>query len=347
MKFLDYNSFKYLNDARHIHYPAEIVQRKLPINIKENDQKYFEKEFVKHVSKSHIYELRNVQINHRGYVIRKDHILTESTYNNSIYHRELKWHQYKALLKKKTFIKNAIIGFDEYSNSKGFHYLCESLPRIYSVKDKLSDYVLLFPFVNANFSNYVKQTLSKLEINQFHFIRKEEIIHCNNLLFVERLAPTGNYRDPVMKEINWSFTDQRSNHFPKRKILYIDRNNSSSRKCLNNDHVRELLGHYNADSIKIEKYDFGEQLKILQDYSIILGIHGGGLSNMLFMNPNSKVIEIRNENDLKNLCYFSLASALDVDYFYLRANSTSDSNNANLKVDIDKLASLIEDAISC
>ena len=40
---------------------------------------------------------------------------------------------------------------------------------------------------------------------------------------------------------------------------------------------------------------------------------------MLFLNENKDVIEIRGSGDYKNNCFYSLSSALDLNYYYFLA----------------------------
>lgn len=67
---------------------------------------------------------------------------------------------------------------------------------------------------------------------------------------------------------------------------------------------------------------------------------------MLFMPDGTKVIEFRKKNDDHNNCYFSLASALNLKYYYMLCepvNETEDAYTANIKVQPNRLQQLIEE----
>jgi len=49
---------------------------------------------------------------------------------------------------------------------------------------------------------------------------------------------------------------------------------------------------------------------------ILIGVHGAGLTNMLFMKENSNILELRRKDDDHNNCYFSLAAACKHKYWY-------------------------------
>ncbi len=68
--------------------------------------------------------------------------------------------------------------------------------------------------------------------------------------------------------------------------------------------------------------------------------HGAGLTNMLFMKAGGRVLELRHESDRINNCYFTLASALELDYLYQTCTPVvqgEDPHTADLRVDAEKL----------
>ena len=68
----------------------------------------------------------------------------------------------------------------------------------------------------------------------------------------------------------------------------------------------------------------------------LISNHGAGLTNMLFMQAGTSVLELRRENDGHNNCYFAQASALNLKYYYQLCKSENDDTDtytANLIVD--------------
>ena len=58
---------------------------------------------------------------------------------------------------------------------------------------------------------------------------------------------------------------------------------------------------------------------------------------MLFMNKNSKIIDIRDPRDNIKNAFFSMASELEIEYYYMERENNSNQVN----IDPDKLDSLI------
>lgn len=93
---------------------------------------------------------------------------------------------------------------------------------------------------------------------------------------------------------------------------------------------------------------FKEQVALFSETSILLSNHGAGLTNMLFMPAGSNVIELRKKNDDHNNCYFSLASALNLKYYYQQCeplNKDEDAYTANLIVEPSELSFLLKEVI--
>jgi capsular polysaccharide biosynthesis protein len=69
--------------------------------------------------------------------------------------------------------------------------------------------------------------------------------------------------------------------------------------------------------------------------------HGAGLTNMLFVRGGGRVLELRHRADNVNNCYFTMASALGLEYFYQTCPSddpSGDPHTAHLRVDPGALA---------
>jgi capsular polysaccharide biosynthesis protein len=92
--------------------------------------------------------------------------------------------------------------------------------------------------------------------------------------------------------------------------------------------------------VHFEELSFMEQATLCSRAHFLIGNHGAGLTNMLFMASGGSVLEFRKKADAKNNCYFSLASALGLDYFYQTCSSDTpeeDPNTADIIVDVSAL----------
>jgi capsular polysaccharide biosynthesis protein len=76
--------------------------------------------------------------------------------------------------------------------------------------------------------------------------------------------------------------------------------------------------------------------------NMLVGLHGAGLTNMMFMPTQSRVLEIRNYGDSHNNCYFTLASEFGHRYFYIQSHGDNGNTQAaNFTVDLHALDSVL------
>tara|TARA_Y100000589_G_C27147811_1_gene627618 strand:+ start:112 stop:1074 length:963 start_codon:yes stop_codon:yes gene_type:complete len=94
----------------------------------------------------------------------------------------------------------------------------------------------------------------------------------------------------------------------KRSITFILR--KTTRKIQNIRYVKRKLRNYkNIRYIYLEDYSIDEQLRIISNTDILIGLHGAGLTWCVFMKNNSLLIELYpeyfNTDNYSNLCKLS------------------------------------------
>ena len=75
--------------------------------------------------------------------------------------------------------------------------------------------------------------------------------------------------------------------------IIISRSSSNTRRWLNEEECVQELNSIGFQQIDPSKMSLSEQIKVFLSAEVILGTHGAGLTNLMFSNPGSKVIEIR------------------------------------------------------
>jgi hypothetical protein len=100
--------------------------------------------------------------------------------------------------------------------------------------------------------------------------------------------------------INYSFKNKK-----KIKYVLVSRKNSS-RNLLNEEELYEKIKDYGFQRYYFDELSKLDQIEISFHAKIMIGYHGSGLTNLIFMKPNSSVIDIVNEHyqnpGIKNLC---------------------------------------------
>jgi capsular polysaccharide biosynthesis protein len=107
---------------------------------------------------------------------------------------------------------------------------------------------------------------------------------------------------------------------PGRKI-FISRNDTASRRILNESSLSSLLDKHGFETITLTGRPLSDQIQLFAEASHVIGVHGAGLTNILFSNQHCRVIEIL-PPFVATKAYWLLASALGQSYSGLIAEDS-------------------------
>lgn len=117
--------------------------------------------------------------------------------------------------------------------------------------------------------------------------------------------------------------------------LYTQRAGAAHKRQLHNQReVETVLRHFEFEFVEADKVGFAEQVNIFSDASVIIGLHGAGLSNMMYAKPGALVIEISDLIDFPNPYYYALACELGHRYAHLECRTIFDETRAPLYRDL-------------
>ncbi|MEH7502243.1 glycosyltransferase family 61 protein [Neobacillus drentensis] len=106
----------------------------------------------------------------------------------------------------------------------------------------------------------------------------------------------------------------KSKRTPKR--IYISRGKASTRNVVNERELISLLKKYKFTTVYLETMSVVEQIRLFHEAEVIIGAHGGGLTNLTFCQPDTKVLELFSPHYV-HTCYWILAQHVQADYYYL------------------------------
>jgi capsular polysaccharide biosynthesis protein len=203
----------------------------------------------------------------------------------------------------------------------------------------MDDHVVLLPEPWARF-DYIRDSLKLLGHNAM-FSSAPVVV--GELMLPSHTAPTGNFNQDFLDRVRERLlaASPSSASAPTRKV-YISRRHAASRAIENEDEILPLLSEYGFEIHHMESYSLPEQLSLMSETKYLLGPHGAGLTNMLFMPTEGSVLEIRARGDAHNNCYFSLASAIGHRYFYALAEpQIPDLSRTSFHIDVAELRSVL------
>lgn len=196
-----------------------------------------------------------------------------------------------------------------------YHCLFQIAPKIWELvrngyEVKQLDYFLLELFDN----NYQNEILSELQIPKEKIVdlKKFRYVRANELM----ILPFFYKPEPwICNNLRATFLTP-DNILPKKRI-YISRNRSKIRKLINEFELISLLGAFNFDIVFTEGMTIREQAKIFNSADVIISPHGAALANIVFCDPETKIIELRAESHDNGLgeVYQHLSSICNLRHF--------------------------------
>lgn len=217
-----------------------------------------------------------------------------------------------------------------------FHWFMEVLPKILVIERQAKEFVLMLPD-----TPYVRSVgldsllLLGVEFADIVWMRRGEFYTVPDLYYSTRVAAPGQVDDELMKELNRRFRGGRPGG---RKRYYISRSEARIRKVLNEAELEPILNEFGFETVRPENLSLSEQIDMFAECESLIGIHGAGLTNCLFMAPSGNVVELRKREP--NYGYWHLAASVGHKYYYYHGESDSDvsliGNGCNLTVTIDE-----------
>ena len=243
------------------------------------------------------------------------------------------------------FYDSAVWLHDEWSTNY-FHWLCDVLPKIYLMQcyflGKLP--IMLISSALAKLP-YVTESLQLLGVNWKEY-EIPHITHIKKLYTIPTIAPSGNYNSKLIQLLSYKLR-QLSNCCANPEVdkYFIRRLPCQRRAIINDQEVVSAVSKYGFRVINLDTVSFRQQISLFTNTCSLVGVHGAGLANMLFMRPGNNIFEIRRKNDSLNNCYYSLSSSLKHHYYFMEANETIDDTRNSLEavsVDISVLTRILD-----
>lgn len=289
------------------------VKRYLPTLIKGYAGASFEHELIRDIG--------------RSYIFIKHNRISLAAILFSIYH-EKTFITIKYLIKillqirQLSIIKcRKVIVATDHNSAGYFHWYLDVLTRL-TLLEEYKEYTLLLP-KNYNKNTYIIESLDFMGFN-YNFVDGGSILLKADVITAIFEYPSGNYNPEIVKGLRNKLYIQKD--IPNR-LVYISRAKAQRRRMISEENFTEKLIKLGFEVIYCENLSFYETRSLFSSVRILIAQHGAGLTNMLFMQPKATVIEIRKLGDEHNNCYFSLASALDINYEYCTTKEMGGHND--------------------
>jgi hypothetical protein len=299
------------------------IARRPPANLDERDDDLFRDAYRYSTFDAKLSQFENASVSADSVIYTRFVLRPESLYRQG----DAGYYRFRYLTKKLLKARKVRLGGDrthllatDQESIGHFHWLTEVLPRLWLVKDRANDLVLMLPD-----SSYVRKFgLATIEILGLSFkdivwMDGGTLYRVPKLVHVSKVCQTGQMDDEIMQELNRIFVRGKSRGNRK---LYVSRAKAGFRKIVNEAELEERLKAYGYEVIQPDDWSLERHIAVFSECDTLLSIHGAGLTNCLFMPPGGKVVELRKREP--NYGYWHLAESIGHEYFYYHGIPDSD-----------------------
>ena len=203
--------------------------------------------------------------------------------------------------------------------------------------------------VNASDSSYQAETLETLGIPQDKILESRCNLHITaDKLIVPSISYDGSgavskWKCEYLKQTFLNEQQPLNTDYSER--IYITRQQASYRRIVNDEEVIKYLEKFGFRSVKLETMSVAEQASCLAAAKVVVAPHGGGLTNLVFCSPGTKVIEIFSPLYVP-YCYWMISNLCGLEHYYLIVDLVDDGTptkplHKDMQLDLNSLEKLL------
>jgi capsular polysaccharide biosynthesis protein len=259
----------------------------------------------------------------------------------------------KLLSKTTRKIDGTVAYLSNVESSNYYHWMCRTLPlvRVYQQFFDLQE-IDFFYVGDSELKDFHKESLTRVGVKPAQIL--QEACTADRILAAISTR-TRQFGSAPVVQANYDFSrglfrqEIETNAATQRHRIYVQRGDVKRRKVINESQVIEHLSAYNFIPVRMDDKTLLEQVQIFSQAEMIVAPHGAALSNLLFIQPETKVIELIPCGYVNN-CFYALSNYAGADYFYLQSEAIEqkqalDEHYLDLYVNIKKLDAILQQAL--
>lgn len=239
-----------------------------------------------------------------------------------------------------------------------YHWLVDGVPRLLDLIDDGIDFEK-YPLIMPPLEHFHRQLLDTLGISsesQVVIVGKDDWCHVGDCVFPTldfpfaarglddySTHPNGSMLRRIRERILARLPRTAAASTNASKRIYISRAKATKRKLTPESEaaVRTILESRGFQTICLEELPWPEQVRLLENADFVVGVHGAGLTNILFA-KSLTLLEL--QNPLEARAYFAvIARELNMRYTYSIGKLHGHSNNFdNITIDPKSLSDLLD-----
>jgi hypothetical protein len=231
-----------------------------------------------------------------------------------------------------------------------YHWVFDTIPKLCLLKKsgmfKSVDYFLVptykFPYAKEYLEHFGITEDKIISEDTHHHIQADSLMVCSDI----------RINDHQPKWVGDFLFNSFFRNFLKgqkrNKLVYIARGDAArNRKLLNESALAELLQNFGFEIHFLSKISVLEQARLFNSAAVIVAVHGGGLANLVYCEPGTKLLEIFPDQYVRHY-FYDLAQKRGVLYQYVLCESErqvsglNEGEAVNLTADIQAVGRKVE-----
>ncbi|MGB7347448.1 MAG: glycosyltransferase family 61 protein [Pirellulaceae bacterium] len=339
---------------------ARLVSIEPPVNVSSRDRHIFPPSLKGELPEQKVRRLTDVTAFGRGPLRQDSNYMVESFVIPRHYDEwKKKWGHVRQSLERQVgprrTINSPVVWITDNWSCGYYHWLCDALPRLELALQHYpaNELTLVLPYKFRR-HGYFMESLKSFGLKETRILGRFEKLLCRDMIFPCHLASSGRH-DPDMIHL---LRERFQKHFgdlagrpggrlatkaPRR--VYISRSVATRRRIANEQDIMPVLKRHGFQKLLAERMSWEEQIATMLTADCLLSNHGSGLANMLAMRAGTSVLEIRERCDTTQGCFWGLASAAKLKYYYMLADKDDANKSAHwsdVRVDPSELRRSIE-----
>ncbi|HVM86804.1 MAG TPA: glycosyltransferase family 61 protein, partial [Puia sp.] len=204
-----------------------------------------------------------------------------------------------------------------------YHWICESIFRLWMVRRRLNNLRLLLPEYYREV-DFIQGSLEPFKLNKIYYMPNGKHVLVRNACIPQIKPICDSYNTTHVNQIRNFYRNYVCNENQmlgqKNDRLYISRKLAGRRRIINEDEICTILIKYDFSIFYPENHCFIEQVACFKGVKYLIGQHGSGLTNMLFMNKGTCILELHknttNELNHPGFLFWYMAESLGINYYH-------------------------------
>ena len=305
------------------------VTVQFPLNLQEDDKYLYESNLTFEYGKLRVKHFRNVFVTFSGFCMNRGGLIKDTHHNYpnqyNDYLNEASMYYYDVLDNPDNLITlddENIYLVIHHPWFNYYHWVCESIFRLWQVRRKINKLTLILPEYYKN-ADFITGSLMPFGIKNIYYIPNGKSLLVRNVLIPQIKPICDSYNPVYLRQVRKFYRDFALNNRKDRigyERLYITRRMAPRRQIVNEIELIDIAIKYGFAIFSPEQYKFLDQVSIFADVKFLIGAHGSALTNILFMNDNSSMLELHknktNELTYPSPLFWYMAHPLKINYFH-------------------------------